>query len=379
MRAAARALLGWFAHNARSMEWRDTRDPYRIWVSEIMLQQTRVATVGPYYRRFLESFPDPGALAQAPLSRVLKAWEGLGYYSRAVNLHRAARIVTRDLGGRFPDTVEGWMELPGVGRSTAGAIAAIAFGRDAPILDANAKRVLARLGGVRGKLAAAPAQRALWNLSEAMILPGKGRETALAVMDLGSILCLPKDPACPRCPISRWCAAFREGTQGAIPPRGAAPPVPQREWAVAVIRDGAGRVFLRRRPPGGLLGGLWEFPGADVTGLRAGAGTVAERIFREAGIRAVPRRRLPPISHAYSHFRVVLIPWECDLRGKPFRSGPAGRWCFPRELSRLALSRAHRKVGESVRPSPGGPSRSPGRAPSRRRRGAGRPSSPRRP
>lgn len=361
------------------MAWRDTRDPYRIWVSEVMLQQTRVATVGPYYRRFLAAFPDPGALARAPLSRVLKVWEGLGYYTRARNLHRAARIVARDLGGRFPDTVEGWMALPGVGRSTAGAIAAIAFGRDAPILDGNAKRVLARLGGIRGNLSAAPAQRALWNLSEALILPGKGRETALAVMDLGSLLCLPRDPACPRCPLSTWCAAFREGIQASIPPRGGKPALPRREWAVALVRDGSGRVLLRRRPPGGLLGGLWEFPGVDVTGRRAGTQAIAEGIFRETGIRVVPRRRLPPVPHAYSHFRVVLVPWECDLRDGTAPPVPSGRWVRPREISRLALSRAHRKVGEFVRPSPAGPSRSPGRAPSRRPRGAGRPSSPRRP
>ena len=196
------ALLRWFRTAARPMAWRETRDPYRIWVSEIMLQQTRVETVAPFYERFFLAFPDVGSLARAPLDAVLKAWEGLGYYSRARNLHRAAGILVSRHGGEVPRTVEALMALPGIGRSTAGAIAAIAFGADVPILDANARRVVARLYAVEGDPRSGRVEGVLWERSARLVRRGKGRDTALAVMDLGAVVCLPNAPRCPGVPSS---------------------------------------------------------------------------------------------------------------------------------------------------------------------------------
>src|SRR5512141_822274 len=190
------ALLRWFRTAARPMAWRNTRDPYRIWVSEIMLQQTRVGTVAPYYERFLRKFPDVVSLARAPLDDVLKAWEGLGYYSRARNLHRAAGILVARHGGKVPRTVEALEALPGIGRSTAGAIAAIAFGADVPILDANARRVVARLFAVEGDPRSGKVESLLWKQSASLVRKGKGRDTALALMDLGAVVCLPNTPRC---------------------------------------------------------------------------------------------------------------------------------------------------------------------------------------
>ncbi|MGZ8463137.1 MAG: A/G-specific adenine glycosylase, partial [Candidatus Deferrimicrobiaceae bacterium] len=216
-RAISRRLLAWFGRSAREMDWRNTDDPYRIWVSEVMLQQTRVETVTPYYRRFLSAFPTVRALAEAPRDRVMKLWEGLGYYSRVRNLHRAAELVARENGGRLPEDPEALAALPGIGRSTAGAIAAIAFRKDTPILDANAKRVIARIFAVTEPLPRPSVERRLWDLSRGLIEPGKGRETALALMDLGAMICTPRRPDCPACPLRPRCEGRSKGLQETIP------------------------------------------------------------------------------------------------------------------------------------------------------------------
>ncbi|MGZ8450334.1 MAG: A/G-specific adenine glycosylase, partial [Candidatus Deferrimicrobiaceae bacterium] len=223
------ALLRWFRTAARPMAWRETRDPYRIWVSEIMLQQTRVETVAPYYDRFLLKFPDVETLARAPLDDVLKKWEGLGYYSRARNLHRAAGILVARHGAKVPRTVEALMALPGIGRSTAGAIAAIAFGADVPILDANARRVVARLFAVEGDLRSSAVENVLWERSARLVRKGKGRETALAVMDLGAVVCLPNAPRCRVCPLRSRCSSCLRGLQDSIPPKRAKKTVPHHD------------------------------------------------------------------------------------------------------------------------------------------------------
>lgn len=332
------------------MEWRETRDPYRIWVSEIMLQQTRVETAAPYYRRFLDAFPTVEALASALPDEVMKAWEGLGYYSRARNLHRAAGEVLRDFGGALPSTAEGLAALPGIGPSTAGAIAAIAFGRDAPILDANARRVLARLLALRGDLSRGPVERLLWEASRRLIAPGRGRETALALMDLGATVCIPRRPGCGACPLAVRCGAFAQGIQDEVP--GARPrrDLPHREWVVAVIEDGAGRVLIDRRPSDGLLGGLWEFPcGNRQPGTPAEEALVGE-VRRRWGMTISVRERLAPVRHVYSHFRATLHAFRCTRRaGKP-PSGVDWRWVAPGELRSFAFPGAFRKVIDAAFP-----------------------------
>ena len=330
------------------MEWRETRDPYRIWVSEIMLQQTRVGTVAPYFRRFLESFPDVEALAAASPDAVMKSWEGLGYYARARNLHRAAKKVVREFGGRVPSTVEELSSLPGVGRSTAGAVAALAFGRDAPILDANAKRVIARLLAVEDDLSRPDAERRLWDASAGLILPGRGRETALALMDLGAMVCTPKRPDCPSCPVSPHCAAFQGGLQEAIPARRAKIDLPHHDVVAAWIPDGRGRVLVGRRPGRGLLGGLWELPG----GRRIPRETLEEALCRELrlgwGMGVEVEGRIASVRHGFSHFRITLHAYRCRRTDGAPRTEKEWRWAAPNDLAGLPFPRAYRKVIEAV-------------------------------
>jgi A/G-specific adenine glycosylase len=330
------------------MPWRETRDPYRIWVSEIMLQQTRVAVVASYYDRFLATFPDVRTLAAASPDRVMKAWEGLGYYTRARNLHRAARAVVERNGGVIPGTVEELSALPGVGRSTAGAIAAIAFGADAPVLDANARRVVARLFGVGGDPKIASVQRILWDLSARLVAKGRGRETALAVMDLGATVCLPRTPRCDACPVRAFCTADREGAQETIPPRGFRKTVPHHDIVAALFRRADGAIFLMRRPPAGLLGGLWAFP----SGRRA-AGESLEAALRRSmreklRVRAAIQRKVGAVPHAYSHRRITLHGYLCATAGRGFPSGEAAAWLCPGGRARYAIPRADRKLLEII-------------------------------
>jgi A/G-specific adenine glycosylase len=287
----ARALVRWQArHGRRGLPWQDTRDPYRIWLAEVMLQQTQVATVKPYFARFLERFPDLPALARAPQEEVLRLWSGLGYYARARNLHRAAKTVLET--GEFPRSVEAISRLPGIGRSTAGAIAAFAFGVRAPILDGNVRRVLARCFGVEG----APRQ---WKLAESL-LPARGIEAyTQALMDLGATVCTRASPACGRCPVARRCVARKESRIDRLPssrPRKHVP-VKSTNWLVLVH---GGRVLLERRPPSGIWGGLWSFP--ESGGRDIGA------IARSFGCAAPRRKKLPVIEHAFSHFRLRAQP-----------------------------------------------------------------------
>jgi len=327
------------------MPWRATRDPYRVWVSEIMLQQTTVRTAIPYYERFVEAFPTVEALAQAPLGKVLRAWEGLGYYARARRLHAAAREIVARRGGRLPDTAADLAALPGIGRSTAGAIAAIAFGRDAAVLDANVARVVARLFAVRGDTGRAAVRRLLWRLAEYLVLPGRGRETALAFMDLGSLLCTPGAPRCGECPARRFCLARREGAQEAIPARRARPAGtrPRVEVAVALVEDPAGRLFVRRRPEEGLLGGLWAFPGSRV---RPGepAQAAALRAAAACGERPAGEPRfIGTVDHAYSHYAVRLHGFRFSLPCAP-PAGPGARWVRPADLGRYPFAISNRRL-----------------------------------
>jgi A/G-specific adenine glycosylase len=322
------------------MPWRETADPYRIWLSEIMLQQTQVATVVPYYHRFLEAFPDVGTLARASEERLMKRWEGLGYYARARNLHRCATIVVRDHGGRFPSDPETLESLPGIGRSTAGAIASIAFGKDAPILDGNVRRVVARLEAVPGDPSGAAEKRRMWGVSAALVLPGRGRETALAMMDLGALVCTPRRPGCGDCPLSRWCHARLSGSPEDYPRKARRKERPQREAVAALISDEEGRWLIRKREADGLLGGLWEFPGVF---LEAGESQEAAlgRWGREAGLSGLtPIGRFATIRHAFTHFGLLLHGWRCRTAGSV--PGSAGSWAGSDLIEGNAFPRAHR-------------------------------------
>ena len=281
-----RRLLAFFDDRARDLPWRRTDDPYAIWVSEIMLQQTRVETVIPYFERWLERFPDVDALAAAPEAAVLKAWEGLGYYSRARNLHRGAVVVRERFGGRLPDTAEALREVPGVGPYTSGAIASIAFGEPVPAVDGNVRRVFARLFDDPE-----PPPRRLEAWGRDLVDPDRPGDFNQALMELGATVCTPTSPACERCPVSSRCSAYAAGTVAERPAPKKRTKARDAAFVVRVDVDAEGRVRVVRRGPG-LLQGMWSFPEMEV------AGTVAERVTAEAGPDA-----LGAVDHVFSHIR----------------------------------------------------------------------------
>jgi len=305
----ARKLVRWQRRYGRhGLPWQNTRDPYRVWLSEIMLQQTQVAAVVPYYERFLARFPDVGALAAATEDEVLRLWSGLGYYARGRNLRNAARLIASR--GSFPDTVDGLQALPGVGRSTAAAIAVFAFGRRAAILDGNVKRVLARRFGVEG-------EQAQWELA-AHQLPA--RSVAIytqALMDLGATVCTRARPACERCPVARDCVALREGRVAELPSPRKRKPLPLRHATWLVLQH-RGAVLLERRPSPGIWGGLWVFPEGPSERLKS----FCRRNF---SVEISGARKLPVIEHGFTHFRLDILPIRCSVRRKFPEKGHAGR------------------------------------------------------
>jgi A/G-specific adenine glycosylase len=253
-------LLAWAETSLRDLPWRRERTPYRVWVSEIMLQQTRVETVIPYYQRWMSRFPTIGALAQADLGQALKCWEGLGYYARCRNLHRAAWIVVERHGGQLPERRGELLALPGIGPYTVGAILSLAFGQDAAVLDGNVRRVLSRLYALDDDPREAKTRQKLWALAESLLPPGKAGRFNEALMDLGATVCTPKGPRCANCPLNQVCQAYASGDAEGYPPPTRRAPTPHYHVTAAVIwRDG--QVLIAQRPLDGLLGGLWEFPG----------------------------------------------------------------------------------------------------------------------
>jgi A/G-specific adenine glycosylase len=286
------------------------------------------------------------SLALAPLDDVLKAWEGLGYYSRARNLHRSAGILVARHGAKMPRTVEALVALPGIGRSTAGAIAAIAFGADVPILDANARRVVARLFAVEGDPRSSAAESVLWKRSASLVRMGKGRDTALAVMDLGAVVCLPKSPRCPECPLKSRCSSRLRGLQDSIPPKRAKKKLPHHDVVAAVFRRTDGALFLMRRPSDGLLGGLWAFP----SGRRDPGETFEDalrRLLREKlQVRAEIQREVGAVRHAYSHYRITLYGFLCEASGGALPGGEGTGWLPGHGEGAFALPRADRTLVE---------------------------------
>jgi A/G-specific adenine glycosylase len=273
-----------------------------------MLQQTQVATVIPYFERFLKRFPDLATLARAPLDRVLALWSGLGYYARARNLHRAARLIVDEPGGRFPRDFEAVAALPGIGRSTAGAILAQAFGQRHPILDGNVKRVLARYHALDAPPGTRDADAALWRLAESHTPAVRVADYTQAIMDLGATLCTRSRPDCVHCPVARGCAARREGQPESYPRKRAARTRPLKRVRLLLIRDGADRVLLERRPPAGVWGGLWSLP--ECTALDAAA--FAREQF---GLDIAPRDPWPPLKHGFTHFELVITPLPASVVG----------------------------------------------------------------
>lgn len=345
-------LLAWHQTQARDLPWRRERSPYSVWVSETMLQQTQVDTVIPYYLRWMARFPSLGDLAQAPLDDVLKAWEGLGYYARARNLHQAARMVIAEHGGQVPADPALLSRLPGIGRYTLGAIRSLAFGQDAAVLDGNVKRVLSRVFAIEGDPATNAVHKQLWQLAEALVPPGRAGEFNEALMDLGATICTPRSPACPACPLQTVCQAHLQGREAEFPHKTPRKRTPQYPVASGIVwRDG--RVLIAQRPLDGLLGGLWEFPG----GKQEAGETLPQCLQRELGeelaIEVEVGELLARVEHAFTHFRITLYAFECRwLHGEPQRLGVADyRWVTLDELDQFAFPRTDRQVIEVLRGS----------------------------
>ncbi|WP_210397248.1 A/G-specific adenine glycosylase [Motiliproteus sediminis] len=293
------AVLAWFDHHGRkNLPWQHNPTPYRVWVSEVMLQQTQVATVIPYYQRFMAAFPDVVSLAAAPIDQVLHLWTGLGYYARARNLHRAAQQLVADHGGEFPRSVAELETLPGIGRSTAGAIVALSTGQWAPILDGNVKRVLSRCFAVDGWPGQSAVLKRLWALAETHTPAQRVADYTQAMMDLGATLCTRSRPDCPRCPLQQACKANAVGEPQRFPGAKPRKVLPRRQGWLLVATDSEGGVLIEQRPPAGIWGGLWSLPQYE-----------SEAALRQAwGLSESSGEPLEPIRHTFSHFQLELFP-----------------------------------------------------------------------
>ncbi|HLB94878.1 MAG TPA: A/G-specific adenine glycosylase [Nitrospiria bacterium] len=344
----SRQLLSWYAKCKRDLPWRRTRDPYKIWVSEIMLQQTQVTTVIPYYKRFLSSFPTVKVLAQASLQKVLKSWEGMGYYHRARNLHQAAQVVIEKWRGKTPSDPKQLETLPGIGRSTAGAIASIAFGKRAPILDGNVRRVLCRLFAIREGLRLPHVQERLWKLSEELLPIRRAGPFNQALMELGATVCLPQRPMCLLCPLRDQCEAQRLGLQDQIPIRSSTRPIPHHRIAVGIILKGRS-LLMGPRPDRGLLAGLWGFPEIPASKTTQDKQALCQAFSDWTGFELDLVGLLKPVIHVYSHRHVTYLPYLFRCQGgTPSRYYP-WQWVRWSQLPSYPFSVATRRMLDQVK------------------------------
>ena len=338
------ALLAWFAEHQRPLPWRRTREPYAIWVSEVMLQQTQVNTVIPYYLKFMRRFPDVHRLAAADLQAVLKVWEGMGYYARARNLHRSANRVVEQFGGKVPGCWKDFRQLPGVGDYIAAAVLSIAFGKPRAVVDGNVKRVLSRLFLVASPVNVSGAATAYKALADALMDPRRPGMYNQALMELGATVCRQQNPACGRCPLAAACGARRSDRVSEFPKRVKAKPVPEYPVAVGVVYR-QDRVLIARRRPDGLLGGLWEFPGGKVGPAETAQGACVREIREELNIAVEVVCHLARVRHAYTHFKIVMDVFCCRfLDGTVKLNGPVDHgWVAVDALDRYPFPTANRK------------------------------------
>ena len=357
-----RALLTWYRRTARDLPWRRTRDPYAIWVSEIMLQQTRVQTVVSYYERFLAAFPNATALAAAPLADVLHAWQGLGYYSRARHLHAAAQIIAGERRGQFPSTVAEWAELPGIGPYTAAALASITAGVPVATVDGNIQRVLARVFAEEGRIEAQATRQRLWALANELLARRTAGDFNQALMELGARLCRPRAPDCEHCPVRRACRGYALRRVDELPRRAQKRAVPRVDAVAAlVVRDT--RVLLVRRPDHGLLAGLWTLPATTLTNGKTPAAALQAYARDELGLLLQPAACLATVRHDFTHRRLFVQILAAQAESLP-RARRAARstaaaargcarrvehaWVLPSDLSRYPRATLDRKLLEAV-------------------------------
>ncbi len=348
----AQQLIEWYRASHRQLPWRETSNPYEIWVSEIMLQQTQVATVLPYYQRFLAAYPTIQALAEASLDEVLKKWEGLGYYARARNLHKAAKKVIEVHQGIFPTAFEDILDLPGIGQSTAGAISTFAIRKPYPILDGNVKRVLSRLKGIDQPIQEPIVLEQLWQASQSL-LPQDVQDAYdfnQALMELGATLCMPKKPLCLQCPWQETCQAFLQHRQDEIPVKQPPKKTPHYTIGVGVIWK-ENDVLIALRPEAGLLGGLWEFPGGKCRDNESLKACVQREVEEETGLKVTVGAKITSVKHAYTHFKITLHAFDCRyVSGTPEpKASQKLKWVGLDEIDQYAFPKANKTVLEAIK------------------------------
>lgn len=346
-------LLAWWDSHKADLPWRRTHDPYAIWIAEVMLQQTQIATVIPYYERWLERFPTVESLAAAPLGEVLQYWEGLGYYSRARNLHAAAITLVNQHHGQLPRHHEALLELPGIGAYTAGAIASIAFGLPVPIVDGNIIRVLTRLTDMADDVTTGPAKKKLWQLAATLVPSERPGDYNQALMELGQKICVPVRPQCHHCPIHDHCRARQNGTQMERPVRPPRRHTPHYDVVAGVIWHEDGRFLIAQRPLDGLLGGLWEFPGGKKEAGETLSDALVREIQEELGITIRVGEPVTTIQHAYTHFRITLFAFHAHhLMGDVQHLGVADHaWVTFADLQHYAFAVTDRKIIAALLPT----------------------------
>jgi A/G-specific adenine glycosylase len=346
-----RNLLAWFEKHKRDLPWRRTRDPYQIWLSEIMLQQTTVAMAGPKFTAFVAAFPTVHGLAAADEQQVLRMWEGLGYYRRARGLHAAAKVIVGEHDGQLPRDVPTLMKLPGVGRYTAGAVASFAYDVSAPIVETNTQRVLARLTGYRGEVVSSEGQRHIWNAAESLLPATGAGKYNLALMELGALVCKPSEPRCDLCSVTVHCAAFAAGLQREIPKLAAKVKVTAIREATVVVRK-SGRVLLRQRAKGERWEGMWDFPRfpLDGEGPLFVRRELVDKVREQTGVEIEPGALLKTIKHGVTRYRITLDCYEARAVGGRIRSTDASpvRWTPLTELADLPLSVTARKIATLI-------------------------------
>ncbi len=350
-----RKLIRWFSEHQRRLPWRLRGNPYRIFVVEIMLQQTQIKTVIPYYKRWLKTFPTIDVLAKAPLDQVLKLWEGLGYYTRARNLHKASQIVVERFGGKIPSDLEILQSLPGIGRYTAGAIASIAFQKPVPLVDGNVARVFSRIFYLRKDISKPETQKMLYTLAEKLVPAKEPGIFNQALMELGSLICIPETPKCSICPVQSLCLAFRKGDASKLPIKSNGVRVKKIEMVVGILEKN-GRLLVRRRPERGIWGGLWEIPGT----IRAKDETLEEALAQEfketLGISIQIHKKEDPIVHQFTHRNATIHPFTLTPKtgtGLPRRPVPKFKnsrtcWATQKALKKLSFPVPHQKILKAI-------------------------------
>ena len=349
-------MLDWFAVNARDLPWRHTRDPYAIWVSEIMLQQTQVKTVIPFWNRWMQELPTIEAAANASPDKLHKLWEGLGYYTRVRNLQKAAQVIVEKHGGKFPEKFEEVLALPGIGRYTAGAICSIAFNQPTPILDGNVIRVLTRLFGIAENPKEKKTNARLWQLAEELVgravlcPPRRGEDTApyrcshlnQSLMELGALVCTPRNPQCEICPVKKLCGAFKENRVDELPNLGKRETATARHFIAFAVECG-GKFLVQQRPAGVVNAHLWEFPNVEVTDTKPDATTEFQKLF---GVKPKAVQPLRTVKHSITRYRITLEAFSVSLAKRPAKM--AGLWLAAKDFDSLAFASAHKKLASAA-------------------------------